>query len=234
VCQEEKSSEYEANKRRKHEEQYYAPRLQKANIPARFQGDSLDTFNPANEGQELALKTARAYVSQFGDNLKAGRCLVFLGTPGTGKTRLGCGVVTALVKAGYLARYATVSQIIRTIRDTWNRESPAREEEILQDLRSLHLLVLDEVGVQFGTDAELAQLTELIDLRYQDVRPTLVISNCDTKGLVKYLGERAVDRLRENDGILLVFNWPSWRGRKPAAVTTTPTLAAIEGFQKPQ
>jgi DNA replication protein DnaC len=83
----------------------------------------------------------------------------------------------------------------------------------MREWRALDLLLLDEVGVQFGSEAEMIQLTEVLDARYSAMKPTLVISNCDRAGLEKFLGVRAVDRLRDNGGMLLVFDWPSWRGR---------------------
>lgn len=35
--------------------------------------------------------------------------------------------------------------------------------------------------------------------------------NVDVEGLKAYLGERAVDRLRENGGRVLIFDWQSHR-----------------------
>jgi len=53
----------------------------------------------------------------------------------------------------------------------------------------------------------------VINGRYGAQRPTLVISNLDLAGLRENLGERVVDRLRENDGRALVFTGKSWRAR---------------------
>jgi DNA replication protein DnaC len=76
------------------------------------------------------------------------------------------------------------------------------------------LLVLDEVGVQYGSKAELVMLTELIDERYSAKRPTIVVSNLGSAELIDMVGERAADRLAEH-GVDLLFDWPSFRRRKP-------------------
>ncbi|RCH24570.1 putative istB ATP binding domain-containing protein [Pseudomonas aeruginosa] len=41
--------------------------------------------------------------------------------------------------------------------------------------------------------------------------PTIVISNLKAEELPGALGERCVDRLRENGGIAVRFDWPSKR-----------------------
>jgi hypothetical protein len=43
------------------------------------------------------------------------------------------------------------------------------------------------------------------------MRPSLIITNCDKGDLSHYLGERAVDRLRDNGGLMAVCNWLSYR-----------------------
>jgi DNA replication protein DnaC len=112
-------------------------------------------------------------------------------------------------------RYTTVIDYIRTVRETWQRDSDRSEAKVIQEYTNYDLLILDEVGVQFGSDGELTQLTDLIDRRYRDLKPTLVISNCDAEGLERFLGQRAVDRFSENGGRIVVFDWKSWRGRNP-------------------
>lgn len=188
-----------------------ARRIERANIPPRFQGKTLENFQTGSDEQRVALDLARSYVIEFRTNLEAGRCLVFCGTPGTGKTHLACGMAYALAKDGWRTKYTTVSELIRGIRETWRPEATATEGELLTRLRELDLLVLDEVGAQFGTEAEKVQLFDVISSRYNAMKPTIVISNLDLDGLKTYLGERAVDRLRENGGRMLVLMGASWR-----------------------
>ena len=69
-----------------------ANRVAAANIPPRFSGKTLDAYITETNDQKLALETARAYVNGFPVNRKVGRCLVFLGGVGTGKTLLACGI----------------------------------------------------------------------------------------------------------------------------------------------
>lgn len=206
----EEQERLEAIERRK---QY---RIENCMIPIRFELARLTNYSAETEAQKRALGAARDYVANFSDHLSAGRCMIFLGKVGTGKTHLACAIARELAEAhSYRTRYTTASETIRRIRGTWRKESQASEADILQELQGWDLLVLDEVGMQFGSEAEIVQLSEVIDLRYKQELPTLIISNCDLAGLTRYLGERAVDRLRDNGGQLVAFDWESWRKRKP-------------------
>jgi DNA replication protein DnaC len=215
-CREESRLATIAEHEHREREQVKAARIAAAKIPARFHGKTIDDFEVVNLGQRHAKKLADDYVANFKENLNAGRCLVFFGPSGTGKTHLACAIVAALAEQGYATRYATVAGVIREIRATWDRSSARSETEVLNSLRRFHLLVLDEVGVQFGTEKELVQFTELIDLRYQDNRPTLLISNFSKPELDAFLGPRITDRFRENGGIGMLFDWESKRGQVTA------------------
>jgi DNA replication protein DnaC len=83
--------------------------------------------------------------------------------------------------------------------------------EVLEKLSRLDLLVLDEVGVSFGTEPEKVQLFNVINGRYNQVRPTIVTSNLDVAGMTAYLGERSMDRLKENAADMVVLTGQSRR-----------------------
>jgi DNA replication protein DnaC len=77
------------------------------------------------------------------------------------------------------------------------------------------LLIIDEVGVQYGTEGEQVIMFDIINRRYRDAMPTILITNLGKEGFKKYLGERSFDRLREN-GIWVPFDWESHRGKRAA------------------
>ncbi len=200
----------------------FADRLSAATIPLRFRDKTLDGYEPKTDSQSRILSIARDYADKFDEHLAAGRCLILSGKVGTGKTHIACGILREIAArpfaevsaweraAWHPVRYATVSTIIRTIRETWNNPE-VREADAIRKFTRPHLLVLDEVGRQFGSDAEKTQIEELLDLRYQDMRPTLICTNVEKSQLPQFLGERGLDRLRENGGIMAVCDWSSHR-----------------------
>ena len=87
------------------------------------------------------------------------------------------------------------------------------EQDAIDALVMPDLLILDEVGVQFGTVTESLIMFEILNGRYEKVRPTIVMSNLTEDEITEYLGSRVVDRLKEGGGVLVAFDWDSYRGR---------------------
>jgi DNA replication protein DnaC len=52
---------------------------------------------------------------------------------------------------------------------------------------------------------------DVLDGRYREMRPTLIISNLNEKGLQDCLGSRVFDRLMEIGSVVVTFNWGSYR-----------------------
>jgi DNA replication protein DnaC len=172
---------------------------------------------------------AKDFIWSFPEHYAAGRCRTFCGNVGTGKTSLACAMAQTLVNIGFLlrgnrdphdgwfvdnfysARYTTASEIVRKIRDTWGTGAKTSTTEVIEKFARVDLLVIDEIGAQAGTDNERSLLYEVIDERYQAMRSTIAISNCDRKGLTTVLGERTLDRLRDRGGLVCVFDWESFR-----------------------
>ncbi|MBW5465953.1 ATP-binding protein, partial [Pseudomonas aeruginosa] len=105
----------------------------------------------------------------------------------------------------------SASEIIRVAKGAMNRAAKYTERDALEELAGFDLLVIDELGAQSGTEYELGLLHEVIDRRYREMRPTVVVSNMSAQEVAKYIGDRAVDRLRENGGKAVGFTWGSAR-----------------------
>jgi len=181
-----------------------------ADIPQRFQARDFDAFNADSDDKRRALTIARDFAEQFDANHHKGAGLVFAGLPGTGKSHLAAAIMLALV-GRYAVRYTTCMSLIRMVRDTWRRDSEVSERQIMRLLcDEVDLLVIDEVGAQYGTDGEQNLLFEVMDRRYSGMRPTILLTNQDKEGLKTFVGDRVYDRLRETSR-WVAFDWPSYR-----------------------
>lgn len=192
-------------------------KLGDALIPLRFQGSTLDNYRVERIEQRQALDLCRNYVATFDKMLDEGRCMVLIGKPGTGKTHLGAAIANALLlKTSRTAVYRTVGAVLQAIKATFDRKSERSESDILSSLVNPDLLVLDEIGVskENPSDFELTTLFAIINGRYENRRPTVVISNLSGQQLPGAMGERCVDRLREGGLIVVPFNWESQRGKE--------------------
>lgn len=187
--------------------------LAEACLPERFKNKGLDSYVVKNEGQGKALKSAYEYVNQLDINLSEGAGLLLYGKPGTGKTHLSVGIALEALAEGYSVRYARSACLLRSVKETWGKNVHTNETEAYKRICEPDLLIIDEIGRQFGTDAEKMILFEIINSRYEQMKPIIAITNLDANNLFAYLGEASFDRIREN-GTAILFDWDSMRFKK--------------------
>lgn len=184
----------------------------RANIPVRFQSRTLDTYKPICDDASKVHNTAILYAKNFKDNFENGRGLNFIGGVGTGKTHLAIGIALETIKQGYTPLFISVSEAMRHVKNTWSAKSEISESEAFDNLTMPDLLILDEVGVQFSSDTERLIIFDIINCRYANNLPTIILSNLQMNEVGKVIGERVVDRLRECNKACS-FNWGSYRAR---------------------
>ena len=190
-----------------------ASALAVAKIPRRFIGKGFDNYVADGPKQVAALSICRQYAEDFDEHRRAGTGLTLSGGPGTGKSHLAAAIIHGIVP-GHSALYATVSDILRSVRDTWRRDSAISTGKMVESLRNLDLLVLDEIGVQSGTDGEHTILYDVLDGRYRDCAPTILLTNLGAVAMQDAIGDRLFDRLRETSR-WVQCDWQSHRRQRP-------------------
>ena len=184
-----------------------------AGIPERFQDRTLASYDAKTEQQQRALAFAQSYADRFDEVMETGRGALFIGLPGTGKTHLAVGIALEVMTTwNGSALFTTTLRAVRRVKDTWSRAAEESETEAIKALTFPDLLVLDEVGVQFGSDTERLILFDILNERYAARKPSILLSNLTVDEVRGYLGERIFDRMREDGGQVVVFDWPSYRG----------------------
>lgn len=183
--------------------------LVQAAIPPRFIGKTFDNYRVENEGQGKALKVCQEFASNFPQHLRRGGSLILSGQPGTGKSHLAGAILQAILPQ-HVGVYVTLMDLIRTLRDTWRRDSEITETQMLARLQAVPLLVIDEIGVQYGTDGERAILFDVLDRRYRELRPSILMTNLGKDEFRVAIGDRVFDRLTEV-ARWVPFEWSSYR-----------------------
>lgn len=151
-------------------------RMLYANVPKRFKGATLDDFN------EGTANTCREFLKD--DDW---RCLAVIGPVGTGKTHLA-----AAIAREYCAR-----------RNAIYTTAYAMSQRVMADRNADHfnknpLLIIDEIGRTFETEAEKTRLFDIINHRYENMMLTVVVGNATLDEVKKSVGPAIWDRLKEN------------------------------------
>ena len=128
---------------------------------------------------------------------------VLVGNRGVGKTRLACEVVRERHGRGdSRPRYELAMMFFVRLRDTYRGKSDTSELEIIEEMCSAPLLVIDDFHERSESAWENRILNLVIDRRYSAPRPTIIVSNFSPSEMVKSLGPSAVDRINERGGII--------------------------------
>lgn len=179
-------------------------------VPRRFKHAHFDNYNALEARQNKAYSVIKQYLESFESKiLSTGGGLILTGSTGTGKTHLSIALGREIAKKGHSVQYITLMLLIRWIRSTWTDDTQS-ETSVIRELRSKSLLIIDEVGVQAGSENERNILFEVINGRYEDVKPTIIISNLDRDQVATMISERSVDRITEG-GAIIPFSWDSHR-----------------------
>lgn len=168
-----------------------------ANIPSRFQGFSLDSSPWAKMRPEL-IETFRLWWDSA----------LLWGGFGVGKTGLAVSIARAVLWWDEADRPATIRfkampDLMSELRDTYNRrEGSKSEQQVLDELRDVDFLILDDIGAEQVKDTGWFEdrLYQIIGHRHSDEKPTIFTSNLSPQQLGARIGERNMWRVVEMCG----------------------------------
>lgn len=202
--------------------------VEEIGIPERYQDfHSIKDYIAENDKQAYVRQSCLDFLY---DKFETG--LIFTGKNGTGKTMLACIILQEiLLKTGHNSGkeyycpnhrglvipskflYTEAIKIIRRIKHTWARDSTETEQQAINGFVRPDILIIDELGMQYGSPTETQFLTEIINDRYNQKKRTIISGNMTMTEMTKILGDRVIDRFRES-GKVLVFDWQSYRDKK--------------------
>ncbi len=158
-------------------EREHKARLMRAGLKKRYLDAKVDSVE------------TQLYVERFGSD--DGRGLYIHGDVGTGKTYLASALACVFVAAGYTVVLTTTLAMLEDIQDTYGKE--ASSLAAVQRFATSDVLILDDLGKESGSAWSASMLFQIINYRYEAMRPLIVTSQYDLSKLERRIarqGER--------------------------------------------
>jgi DNA replication protein DnaC len=128
------------------------------------------------ETQTHSLELAFNQSRQYAQNLSG--WLLLTGGYGCGKTHLAAAVANFVVAFGVPTLFLTVPDLLDWLRYSYDSTETSFESRF-EEIRSVRLLVLDDLGTQNATPWSEEKLYQIINHRYMLKLPTIITTNLD-------------------------------------------------------
>lgn len=148
-------------------------RIESAGIPERYRSADLATCPPE--------------VRDWASAEHNGGGLLLQGTFGSGKTHAACAVLLRKVPLAP-CRFVTMERLLREIRGAYNGSET--EERVISRYVNVRYLVIDDIGKERLTEWSLPILFDIVNQRYNRLKPTIITTN--------YTGADLLDKLTVN------------------------------------
>ena len=135
------------------------------------------------------MRAAKEFVRNFGTKMQN---MLLYGPTGTGKTFLCNCIAGALMKEGWAVVYMTSSEYFRLMADM----AFGRSEQTIEGLMdSTDLLIIDDLGTEIETAANVSLLEETVDRRFRRRQSTVISTNLTPEDIRHRYIERIGSRL---------------------------------------
>lgn len=199
--------------------------LRLSNLAA-LQDKTFKTFSPGVNG--TAARGAWACCRDYARRPE--RWLVMVGPVGAGKTHLAAAIANAALARGQQVLFSVVPDLLDHLRATFGPSSETDYDARFELVRTVELLVLDDLGTENATPWAREKLYQLINHRYNTRLPTVVTSNRPECAIDARIRSRMADMLYRDQW--LVVNAPDYRRQAVEATKSAWPSLTQEGTQE--
>ena len=160
--------------------------LEFANIPEVFKELTVNSFDTGlylkDESKHKAIivkKMATNFIKQFETFQEEGKGLFLYGeVKGSGKTRMAASLGNALMKVKRAkVKYTTTIDLLNEIKKTFDKDSDITESELVESMKKIEVLILDDIGVEQQTPWVQSIFYSILDGRMNNRKVTIFTSN---------------------------------------------------------
>jgi len=171
-------------------------------VPERYLEKWFRNYEATTKAQKEALEIIKTNIAR--------KPMLFLGKHGNGKTHLATAVVKNRLIYGQEAQYYTLASLLRSYRCSLGNPE-FNEKQFFSKILECDTLVIDEFNVRSDSESENRVIQEIVDSMYSKKSQVILIANMSIKEFTEIIGERLIDRLKEQGAEVINFNWKSHR-----------------------
>ena len=147
--------------------------------------------NECSREQGMSLKYALEAATNYANDLDG--WLTLFGPTGVGKTHLAVAIASARKRAGDEVFFAFVPELLDYLRSAFDPGSSVSYSEVLEDVKSARLLILDGLGDETASPWGQEKLYQVIVRRHNARLPTVITTREDFSKQWGHVGSRVRD-----------------------------------------
>lgn len=160
------------------------------------EGQTFSTFRTVFDGVDNATLAESKFVAQEFAEHPDSKWLVISGTRGNGKSHLCAAVDNRLRGNNVASLFITMSDLLSALKASMDQQGESERNSYsgkMQIFKSAPVLILDDVGAENSTPFAQSVLFEIIDFRYRNRLPTMIVTNVPFSALDARVASRMQD-----------------------------------------
>lgn len=185
-------------------------------LGVRYSNCSFNTTEIVSPEFEKVLRRCEKYCNIADEVLSKGYGLYIYGSCGTGKTHLTACMCNDLLNQYQQCMFTNITDMTKKIMSTFSGKGDT--EEVIRKYVDVDFLFIDDIGIEVvkkddGNNWLQRQIYEIVNLRYNNLKPTIFTSNYSPAELIKERGlwQRTVDRIAEMSSAIIKLEGESYR-----------------------